>query len=227
MDFPTEGLVNYKNLKLFMNDLQVRRRQPLDYRKPLIVWFHGESGYGKSLIARKFIRDYMNKYNLMRWYSFGVQQGTHLWFDGLEPDTECILYDQFTAGMFGWSKFLSLTSGYATSVPVKGSYVNYWPQLIVFTCILRPDQEYRLCYGSSEMRQLDDRLTKIVWLKDPVTPSLVNQSQKIVAIIEERRDCNIDFLELFEQHHTLDIEEDEEYSDEALTPPSFSDIPNY
>jgi hypothetical protein len=205
----------------------VRRRQPLDYRKPLIVWFHGESGSGKSVIARKFIRDYMNKYDLMRWYSLGVQQGTHLWFDGLEPDTECILYDQFTASLFGWSRFLSLTSGYPTSVPVKGSYVSYWPQLIVFTCILRPDQEYRLCHGSSEIKQLDERVTKMVWVKDPVNPYLVNQSQKIVAIIEECRQCQIDFLELFELYHTLEIEEDEEYSDEPLTPPSFSDIPDY
>lgn len=125
--------------------------QPLKERiPPTIKWYWGETGSGKTYTAWKEcgIND--------TWVSHESLQ----WFDGYDRHKNVII-DDFRAGDCKFSHLLRYTDVYPIQVPVKGTFVNWVPELIIITSTHHPNDVYKNEDIKENIGQLIRRLTVI------------------------------------------------------------------
>lgn len=117
-----KGFEEYSNLK------RLRRAEP-----PKVYIWHGVTGTGKTRGAFEMARtDYDD--------SFWVWPGGS-WFDGYRGQRVAI-FDEFHGGdeqSLPFSLWKKLCDRYPLTVPVKGGFTNWAPEVIIFTSNIHPD----------------------------------------------------------------------------------------
>jgi hypothetical protein len=125
----------------------------LEYSPPEVYWIYGPTGTGKT----RYVFTKEGYTNI--WVS-----GTSLkWFDGYHGQ-EVVLVDDFRGDYCKFHELLRYTDGYPISVQIKGSFVNFNPKRMYFTCPVHPRDVYpSLC---EEVDQLLRRITRIFFTGD-------------------------------------------------------------
>lgn len=132
-------LVENEKISVFSVEriLKARRalemNRPPEKEKPFVMWFFGETGYGKTYDAVNVAVSNGDTY----WISNGTLQ----WFDGYHGQTVAIL-DEVRGNSCDWSFFLRLLDRYQLLVPVKGGFVNWTPKKIIITSSGRPEDVF-------------------------------------------------------------------------------------
>lgn len=93
--------------------------------KPIVLWFYGATGTGKTKTAIEIADESNNTY----WLSHSEKLQ---WFDGYNGQTYAII-DDFRRNMCSYNYFLRLLDRYSMQVPVKGGFVNWIPKVIIIT----------------------------------------------------------------------------------------------
>lgn len=140
------GLEEYSNL------CRLRRVEP-----PKVYIWWGATGTGKTKGAFELARE---QYNDSYWIWGGSK-----WFDGYRGQRVAI-FDEFHGGEeqgIPFALWKKLTDRYPLQVEVKGSMVNWCPEVIIFTSNLSPDSWWRyekaMPLGWKDQR--DRRITEI------------------------------------------------------------------
>lgn len=140
-------LVNDEKLSVYSVERLVKARrilemtQPPMKEKPHVLWFFGETGYGKTREAIEIA----NAQNETYWISNGTLQ----WFDGYMGQAIAIL-DEVRGNSCDWSFFLRLLDRYRLMVPVKGGFVNWTPKMIIITSSGKPEDVF-VNHGTGEV----------------------------------------------------------------------------
>lgn len=124
---------------------------------PVVIWLHGPTGTGKTRSSVEFGM----AVNMPMWISSGSLQ----WFDGYRGERLAIL-DDFRTGHCKFSFLLRLLDRYIFSVPVKGAFSNWKPDVIIITAPLSPREMFDL-KNEGDIGQLERRITHVV--QSPVT----------------------------------------------------------
>lgn len=103
-----------------------RRQRLCRTQPPIVLWFYGGTGTGKTRTAIELAEEAGKSY----WIS---NDPDLKWFDGYNGQEYAIIDDFRRQGIkFSW--MLRLLDRYPLLVQVKGGYVNWIPQVIIITC---------------------------------------------------------------------------------------------
>lgn len=139
VDIAKQGDLGYflkyhKGLQLcFEEKYKTSARQPKQ-----VLWITGESGCGKTYRATHF-------YEIHPEYTaedIFVHNGDCKWWDGYRGQRVVVL-NEFRDRQCTWDHLLVLTDVYPTLVQVKGSTVNFDPEWVIITSVLRPEECYQ------------------------------------------------------------------------------------
>lgn len=129
-----EGLMKYKE----------KRRDPAN--PPLILWFWGPTGTGKTRTAMELYPD--------AWLS-----GRNLkWWPGYDGHKHVII-DDFRGDFCTFHELLRITDRYPFSVECKGGSRELLAEVIIITCPQRPEEVY--IKSDEEILQLTRRISEI------------------------------------------------------------------
>lgn len=153
--------------------------EPRDWL-PNVTWIWGESGTGKSTMARSmFTQDIYIKNTSTKWW---------LRYDGHEN----VIIDDFRDSWWSITDMLSLLDSTERHVETKGGIRQFKGRNIVITSINHPETCYESCKGEPK-EQLLRRITKIIHLERAktehveTTPNVIYESETITII--EHPDC--------------------------------------
>lgn len=142
-----------------------RITQEWSRRDVFVYW--GGTGTGKSSACRKHCAEA----GLTLWVAPIGSRG--IWFDGYDGH-DAALFDDFD-GEMPFRDLLNILEGNQVLVPVKGSFVNWRPRVVFFTCE-RPPNEWLFTFGKerrlltrSELAQLERRITQVTHFATPYT----------------------------------------------------------
>ncbi len=126
--------------------------------KPLVFWFHGATGTGKT----RWVFD--NEPNL--WLSSEDLK----WFDGYDAH-EAVVFDDFRGDMVKFRFLLRLLDRYPLQVPVKGGFRWWVPKRIYITSCKDPRHCYsaELFDGAEKIDQLIRRIDKTIEFPSEIT----------------------------------------------------------
>lgn len=125
-----ESATSYQSIRMAEIGMKL---QPLKERdKPLVKWYYGDSGTGKTYTATKEL-GYDNTW---------ISNDTLQWFDGYDGQ-ENVIIDDFRAHTIKYSLLLRVLDRYPLRLPVKGGYVNWIPKTIIITSCHHPRNVYK------------------------------------------------------------------------------------
>lgn len=127
---------------------------------PLVYWIHGKTGLGKTERSIEFCDSTDREY----WISHGSLQ----WFDGYCDQPVAIL-DDLRSNHAQFSFLLRLLDRYRFTVPIKGSFIKWTPDVIIITSPYDPEAMWSL-RNDEDKRQLVRRCTRI-WDMDDGVPN--------------------------------------------------------
>lgn len=104
----------------------------LDTKKITVWYISGESGYGKTAIAKRLIKKYMIDNNITRWNS--IKREGEFWH-GVTEGTKVALYDDFRDNHMKPSEFINLVDYNTHTMNVKGGSVRNTYEFIVITSV--------------------------------------------------------------------------------------------
>lgn len=137
------NLIKAKELITRYKQMKITRRD-----KPIILWFWGATGTGKTRTAIEIATDS----NLSYWISHSEKLQ---WFDGYNGQ-EYVIIDDFRRNMCSYNYFLRLCDRYQMQVQVKGGYVNWIPKVIIITSPVDVETAYTYFdMKANEERQWD------------------------------------------------------------------------
>lgn len=125
----TANLIKAKQMIKYYAINQMKKRDP-----PVVLWFYGETGTGKTRTAIELAQEAGCSY----WLSHGEKLQ---WFDGYIGQEYAII-DDFRKNMCTFNFFLRLTDRYSLQVPVKGGFTNWIPKVIIITSPIDRDEAY-------------------------------------------------------------------------------------
>lgn len=102
--------------------------------KPTVFYIWGESGVGKSRLARALCSD--DTY---------TKNDTSQWWDGYDGH-ECLILDDFRDSWMPMTEILSILDRYEKQLPVKGGFRQLRASTIVITSVIDPDKLYANVY---------------------------------------------------------------------------------
>lgn len=135
-------------------------RKPEAYRKKLVMWFKGETGEGKTRKAVELAEEFGKD-----WW---ISNGDLKWFDGYNNQKVAIL-DEFRKQMMpDWNYLLRVLDGYHMLVPVKGSFVQWNPEIIIITSPATPTEAFSWINKDGEVVEWDhqEQLTRRLTYKE-------------------------------------------------------------
>lgn len=123
---------------------------------PIVEIHQGSTGTGKTRQAYARFPDL--------WRSPPASRtGTH-WFDGYVGQ-HAALIDDYDGRAFGLSLMLQMLDRYPLSLPVKGGFTSWSPDVIIFTTNVPYDQWYE-GENAEQRKALQRRITKVVHYKE-------------------------------------------------------------
>jgi len=149
-------------LKIYRS-LRASHRDPR--RGPIVLWLHGKTGSGKT----RFSWDLGN--NLYGPDGVWLSNTPDLkWFDGFDGQ-QCAIFDDFRSKGVSFSYLLRITDRYPLLVPFKGGFVNWAPELIIFTSPHPIELTFseRATHRPEDIAQLQRRVTMSFQLPDDDT----------------------------------------------------------
>lgn len=146
-DFSAMFIKYTKGITQFSSLMESSRVGP-----PTVLWIYGPTGSGKTRSAVEFGM----ATNMSMWISSGSLQ----WFDGYRGQRIAIL-DDLRSGHCKFSFLLRLLDRYPFSVPIKGSFANWKPDVIIITAPLSPREMFDL-KREGDIAQLERRITHLV-----------------------------------------------------------------
>lgn len=141
---------SYQALRFAQNYITL---QPVRQREaPLVYWLHGSTGSGKT----RWCWDRVHSMKVDCWCSHDTLQ----WFDGYQGQPVVII-DDFRGSSAKFSFLLKLLDRYPLKVPVKGSYVDWVPEVIMVTSPYKPEDVYRN-KSDEDISQLTRRISTVM-----------------------------------------------------------------
>lgn len=104
----------------------------LDCKKIKVWYISGESGYGKTGIAKRLIKKYMEENNLTKWNK--IKREGEFWH-GVSETAKVALYDDFRDSHMKPSEFINLVDYNSHTMNVKGGSVLNKYEFIVITSV--------------------------------------------------------------------------------------------
>lgn len=144
--------------KVLLTHLEVGRN-PND-PPPVVKWFHGSTGSGKTRGAFEFFLDQGFSADQV-W----VSSNDLTWFDGYDRH-KCVLVDDFRKNYCTLAFLLRLLDRYPLRVAIKGGFRQWVPSFIIITCPFEPTELYAA--SGESVQQLTRRLTEVKLFGDPV-----------------------------------------------------------
>lgn len=125
IDFPNQWIKYHKGFLDFYNRTKTHRAIC-----PIVYWFYGEAGAGKTSAAvQRFVGDYF------------IKNSESVWWDGYTQQT-CIIIDDFDFNeKIGFRNLLRIMDSFQYQVEVKGSTVALNSKYLIFTSDSHP-QDY-------------------------------------------------------------------------------------
>lgn len=130
-------------------------RAPKEYKRKLVLWFHGSTGEGKTKTALEIAKQYYEN-------NYWMSSDSLKWFDGYTNQRVAII-DDFRKGMLSdWSFLLRLLDGYNLLVQVKGGFTTWSPELIIITSPATPHEAFSWINKEGEEKEWDkqEQLTR-------------------------------------------------------------------
>jgi len=152
---------------------------------PKVVWLYGKTGTGKTRSVYDVALEYTGGNSDDIWISGGDLQ----WFDGYDGQRVAVFDDFRAKHVKSFAFFLRLLDRYPLRVPVKGTFVNWTPEVIFVTCPYCPDECFatRKEHVPEDIEQLSRRISKVYELRGTMGSderrTLVSQ---IVALVSGR-----------------------------------------
>lgn len=125
-------------------------------KKVEVKWFWGPTGSGKTYTAYQIVQERKLQDDL--W----VSADTCKWFDGYGGQ-KAVIFDDIRRDDVSFNFFLRLLDGYPVRSPVKGSFVVWYPDLIIITCPMPPES---FCPCTENPRQLVRRISEVREFKE-------------------------------------------------------------
>lgn len=139
------ALTNYQALR-YAEKVELALKKPR-VDPPEVYWFHGPPGSGKTRAAVALGGD-----------DYWMSAGDLKWFDGYQGQRVAI-FDDFRPSDCSFSFLLRLLDRYRLKVPIKGSFVEWTPRVIIITTVDPPHVLFH--YKTTEnLEQLTRRLTE-------------------------------------------------------------------
>lgn len=143
--------------------------QPRD-SKPLVLWYYGSTGTGKTRTAYE-----ENPGAYFKDMSDGK------WWDGYRQQ-ECVVFDDLRKDTFKFHELLRILDRYPLQVQYKGGSVHFnSPKIIVTSCFHPKD----LFETREDLAQLLRRIDKVVHFAVPVAPPLEKRAKAEAVIPAE------------------------------------------
>jgi Adenylylsulfate kinase and related kinases len=147
--------------------------EPKRRSKPTVLWFHGETGTGKSKLARELSEELDKN----AWWSGKTLD----WFEGYDQHS-CVVIDDFRPDQCEFAFLLRLLDRYPLRVPVKGGSREWVAETIIITAPEAPEVLFRGLLNE-KVEQLLRRIDRVVHLTG--TPEIVEDLDEI-AMREEK-----------------------------------------
>lgn len=121
--------------------------------KPIVKWFYGRTGKGKSLTASKEAGEFIESHRAEISRGVGAdceehpvfrpywKNGSSSWWDGY-CGQRVVIIDDYRKDMCKFSELLRLLDYYPYQVEVKGAFVNFVAELVIFTTPKSPVQTW-------------------------------------------------------------------------------------
>lgn len=150
-------------------DRQFELYQPVRDFQPGVYWLWGESGSGKSRIAKALCTDT---------YFKGPDTK---WFDGYDGQSMVVINDM-RKSTFSFSYLLELFDRYPLRVETKGGSVQLVNKCFVITCSKPPDELWAEIAGSANeaVQQLMRRMTRVV--EFPLATAVKHQLVRLIRL---------------------------------------------
>lgn len=131
---------------------------PMD-DKPLVIWLWGDTGTGKS----RTVRDYL-KIKIADGYRVWRRPlGATSWFDGYAGQ-DIVYLDEVRGSTYKFDDLLQMLDYDCPQVPVKGSFVDFRPKVILITSNAHPRDVYS-GVNAENKQQLVRRCDKVYHVK--------------------------------------------------------------
>lgn len=129
------SLYQVPTIKRALDIIRMEKQSQLPAQKPLVHWFFGATGTGKSKLANDQSKE---KYGDDVWRCMFNDQ----WYDGYIGQQGAI-FDDVRPGTFKFDTLLKLLDQYKLVVPIKGGFTRWAPKEIWITAPAEPRQLYR------------------------------------------------------------------------------------
>lgn len=97
-------------------------------KRPKIAVYFGDTGTGKTYSVKQMAVD--GELSMKIFKSHQIKKG---WYDGWEPGTQIALFDDFRGSHMDPLDWMALVDGDDPKKPVKGAFITFEPEYIVFT----------------------------------------------------------------------------------------------
>lgn len=120
-----------------------------------VIWIWGDSGTGKSKMAREITEDPYTKNEGSKWW-IGYDKHEH------------VIIDDFRDSWWPITEFLRILDRYECKLETKGGSRQLLAKKIVITTIKKPEEHYKNAPGEP-LKQLTRRITQVIHLVPEVT----------------------------------------------------------
>lgn len=118
---------NFQDIRVAEKYLEYN--EPARQDKPLVMWFYGTTGTGKTRVAHDLS---VNPY---------VKSDTSKWWNGYDRH-EHVIMDDFRDNNMTFNELLTLLDRYERRVETKGGMRQFVPKQIIITCNTHPSNLY-------------------------------------------------------------------------------------
>lgn len=150
--------LNYYNIINKMNMEEANQLTLEDFsKKTKVIFIYGESGVGKTNMAKDLIKKYFDENNVS---TFNLIKYENNFWIGVSELSEVALYDDFRDSHMKPSEFINLIDYNVHPMNIKGGAIKNKYKYIIITSVQNPDEIYKNVEG--EPRKQWMRRLKII-----------------------------------------------------------------
>lgn len=151
----TNAYVRYHKAVLHLKGMYFEKRT----EKPLVCWYYGETGTGKT---RKAFEDNPDAYF--------KDMSNGKWWDGYEQQS-CVVFDDMRKDTFKLHELLRILDRYPLQVEYKGGSIPFNSPKIIITSCYHPAKMYETNENIQQLLRRIDVITEFKCLKESHPPS--------------------------------------------------------